>query len=341
MVAVCGLSGNFAAGAENGPIAAQMDTFTAPDGANYFALSMKPAATAPDGAARDIVVLFNTSASQQGDYRVKSLDTLKGFLAGLGAGDRVRLVAVDVNAIALTKTFVAPNSSEMAEAIKELDARVPLGATDMEKAVEAVLGSFMGESKNPRAAVYIGDGRSAANLLGTETFEKLASQLADARIAVSSYAIGSRVYFPLIGALAAQTGGTVIGDSETLAAPDAGRLLSGAADASVLWPTAVAWPASVTEVFPKRLPPMRSDRETVVLGTFKGKEPLNVQVSADGVAGPQKLAFSVTPSASDDGNSYLAMLIDQARIDGGVTLPLVGTASLAERVGPSARWCII
>ena len=183
-------------GRGHGPIAAHMDTFSTPDGANYFALSMKPAAAVPAAGPRDIVVLFNTSASQMGEYRAKALEALKGFLAGLGAGDRVRLVAVDLNAIPLTKTFVAPDGSEMGEALKELDARVPLGATDMEKAIGAVVGSFGGESKNPRAAVYIGDGRSAANLLGTETFEKLATQLADARIAVSSYADRSSRVFP-------------------------------------------------------------------------------------------------------------------------------------------------
>ena len=133
MVAVGALMGRSAVGADSSPIAARMDTFANPDGVSSFALSMKPAAVAPTPGARDIVVLFNTSASQTGDYRAKAIEALKGFLAGLAAGDRVRLVAVDLNAIPLTKTFVAPNGKEMAEALAALDARVPLGATDMAK----------------------------------------------------------------------------------------------------------------------------------------------------------------------------------------------------------------
>ena len=35
-------------------------------------------------------------------------------------------------------------------------------------------------------------------------------------------------------------------------------------------------------------------------------------------------------AASDDSNNYLTQLVEQARVDGGVTLPLVGSASLAE-----------
>ena len=84
----------------------------------------------------------------------------------------------------------------------------------MSKAIEAVVDSYSGESKNARAAVYIGDGRSAAHLLEADEFEKLAGRLADARIPVSSYAVGLRLDPQLLGALAVQSGGTVIVDSE-------------------------------------------------------------------------------------------------------------------------------
>ena len=46
-----------------------------------------------------------------------------------------------------------------------LNARMPLGSNDMEKALTAAAASFGAESKNPRAVVYIGDGSSRANLL--------------------------------------------------------------------------------------------------------------------------------------------------------------------------------
>ena len=69
MVAAYELGSGLALGAESGPIAAHMDTFSTPQGASYFALSMKPSMAAPAAGPRDIVVLFNTSASQMGQYR--------------------------------------------------------------------------------------------------------------------------------------------------------------------------------------------------------------------------------------------------------------------------------
>ena len=191
-----------------------------------------------------------------------------------------------------------------------------------------------------RAVVYIGDGRSTANLLATDKFEKLIQKLDDLRIPVSSYVVGARVDRQLPGALAAQTGGTVILDAEALPAAEVGRQLAGAVKATVLWPTAATWPAEMTAVFPKRTPPLRGDRETVLIGTLKGKGPLSAELTVEGPAGPQKLAVSVPPSTSDDSNHYLIPLVEQARTDGGLTLPLVGAASLADArqvIGASVR----
>jgi hypothetical protein len=166
-------------------VATHMDVFSAPNGTNYFALGLKPN-TATPAAQHDVVVLVNTSASQAGDYRAKAIEALKGFLAALPTGDKVHLIAVDLTAVPLTRTFVAPSSKDMTEALAALDQRTPLGATDMGKAIDSISQAFAGVPSGARAAVYIGDGRSRANLLGTEEFQKLTSQLADSRIPVSS-----------------------------------------------------------------------------------------------------------------------------------------------------------
>ena len=111
MVAALGAWGGSAIAAE----AAALDLFTAPDGTNYFSFAVKAPATAAATGPHEIVALFNTSTSQVGEDRTKALAGLKSFLASLPAGDRVRLVAVDLNAIPLTQGFVAPGSKEMEE----------------------------------------------------------------------------------------------------------------------------------------------------------------------------------------------------------------------------------
>src|SRR5688500_9931902 len=60
-----------------------------------------------------------------------------------------------------------------------------------------------------RTVLYIGDGLSAANLLGTDSFRSLVEMLAKERIPVSSYAIGPQCDARLLAALANQTGGNL------------------------------------------------------------------------------------------------------------------------------------
>ena len=181
----------------------------------------------------------------------------------------------------------------------------------------------------PRAAIYIGDGSSRASL-SVEKFQQLASSLAEQRIPLSGYAVGPNVDKQLLGSLAVQTGGVVIDDKSGASAAEAGRALAAAANATVFWPGAVKWPAEIGEVFPKTLPPLRSDRDTVVVGTLKGKDAMQIEAPVEGPGGRKTLTWNVAAAKSNDDNNYLGSLVEAARVAGGVDLPLVGSASLED-----------
>ncbi len=70
----------------------------------FYALSVKPdAAALPHKAdAHDIVVVFDTSASQSGEFRERGLVTLQAFLAKLNPADRVCVLAVDTSVAPMT-----------------------------------------------------------------------------------------------------------------------------------------------------------------------------------------------------------------------------------------------
>ena len=158
------------------------------------------------------------------------------MLATLGEKTKVQLMAVDVNAVPMSQGFVAADSPEMAQALAKLDKRVPLGATDMQKALQAAVAGFDEASTNPKSVVYMGDGISAANFLGTNAFEQVVSQLVDSRVPVSVHAIGPKVDLPGLNALAGQTGGRVIADWDKATPEQVGADLAAAAQAVVVWP---------------------------------------------------------------------------------------------------------
>ena len=315
--------------------AARMETFAAADGSEYFALAVLPGADQRPAApsAHDIVVLFDTSASQVNHFRDKGLDALEFFLGSLGENDRVRLMAVDIDAVPLTPTFVAPASAEMQAALAGLRTRTPLGTTDMHKAVTATISSFDGKeltTDRARSAVYIGDGMSLGGLVASAEMQQGINQLVAKQISVNSFAVGPRVDAQLLGVLANHTGGMLLVDSENLNGKQFGGYLAESAVGAVAWPTKVSLPGSVTEFYPKQFPPLRFNRDTVVVGLGKPVAEVSITVEASVQGKPVALSWTTAPVATADDHSYLPELIDLARKDGGLSLPTVGSNGLKE-----------
>lgn len=320
--------------AESNAEAARLSTYDKPGGESYFALSLSPNVTPRVVSAHDVVVLIDTSASQTGDFRDKGLAALDSMLAGLSESDRVQLLAVDLNSVPLTDgKFVGAKSKEMAQALSTLRQRVPLGSTDMAAALTEALACYGPAALTDgrgRAVVYIGDGMSTARLIAHGKFGQLVDGFVAARAPISSFAVGPRLDNELLGALANHTGGILAVDSDDVTAAQFGNYLAAAAEAPVIWPKSISLPATLTEVYPKKVPPLRFDRDTVLVGVGKAAEAVNVGVKADVDGKEQELLWNVKPTASNDDQAYLVELVQIAKRNGGVGLPTVGSAGLAE-----------
>ena len=179
------------------------------DGETSYALSLTADMPNKEVDAVDVVVLFDTSASQQGAYRETAIESLKALITGLRPSDRVQVVAVDLNARPLNKDFAAASDPAIAEALTALGQQAPLGTTDLGAALDAAVKQFEMAESGSRAIVYIGDGISMANLLDAPTIAPLVAKMQAARVPVSSYAVGPETDPQLLAVLANQTGGNV------------------------------------------------------------------------------------------------------------------------------------
>jgi hypothetical protein len=100
---------------------AELRTYQRDDGQTYFALCIVPPPdTAPANQPRDVVILFDTSASQAGMYRETGLAAVEACLAKLGPQDRVQVVAADLDARPITTQFVSADSNELRTAVTSL-----------------------------------------------------------------------------------------------------------------------------------------------------------------------------------------------------------------------------
>ena len=182
------------------------------------------------------MILVSTAASQAGDYRAKSLATLQAALARLDPSDRVKLVAFDLDAAPLTRGFAAPNSPEMAAALKTLKQRVPLGACDLQRALDTAAKSFAGDSKSPRAILYVGDGSSLRQRALARTVRPRGQRSGRPAAPVIAFGVGPQIQEQMLGALASRTGGIVVAEHADVGAGAYGDRLAQAVHGSVLWP---------------------------------------------------------------------------------------------------------
>lgn len=310
---------------------ARLATFDTSTGEISFALSLMPnVQNVADQAVRSVVV-FDTSASQTGQYRDDGLGVLKSMLMGMEERCRVNLVAADVRAVSLTGGFVEPTGAEMKQAFAKLENRTPLGAMEMNAALRGALACFDGGDNMRRSIVFIGDGLSRANVLQADEFGKLTADLVENRVSVSSYAIGPERDVHLLAALANHTGGMVFVDSdEDGFAGRAGMTLADSARGIVVWPTSVDLPDTMQEVYPSPTPPFRTDRDTILIGVLDNRTPQQLTITAEVAGNPVKLRWNLTPELSNDEFGFLPQLIAETRDDKGLTLPTAGSAGLRE-----------
>ena len=134
---------------------ARLDTYVKPDGSGYFALSLSPNKSLPAASANEVVVLFDTSASQVGVFRDRALAALRAFAGECQPTDRVQLIAVDLTAVPMTDSFVAVDSQAWKDGIEKLEHRVPLGATDIPLALRSALACYSAGATSAKTVVYI------------------------------------------------------------------------------------------------------------------------------------------------------------------------------------------
>jgi hypothetical protein len=316
---------------EFGNETARLATFDNAQGETSFALSISPQVDSRKQLASDIVIFVDTSASQTGVFKKDSIATLKHLMTGLTRDDRVKLVAMDIDPVDLTNGFVRVDSPEIANALAKLENRVALGSTDIGAMVDSTVNQFTNDSKRNRNVIYIGDGVSRDGFLNNSQFVKAISAMTKNHISFSSYAIGPERNIELMAALANNTGGNLYIDSDDDAAMKNGAEgLAQTVHGSVFWPTKSQFSENVNEVYPAQVPPLRTDRDTVLIGSLSGHGDVKIIIDGQINGQPVRMNWPLTTEKSSVDFAFLPKLVDMARQDKGLTLPTLGSAGLRE-----------
>ena len=296
-----------------------------------FAISLTVDSVDVSQRSSDIVVYVDTSASQTGIYKRDSIKTLQQLLRHLNSEDRVKVIAIDLEPVAMTKGFVSPGSAELTTAIEKLNKRVALGSTDIELMLNSAANEFETKTGKNKNVIYIGDGISRAGILHNEAFGKAVVSLIDNQISASSFAIGPNRNIEMMAALANHTGGNLFVDTDHEDSVRTGAsALAQTVHGSVFWPKSVNISENVVDVFPRRVPPIRMDRDSILVGTMADRSAVELTIAGSVEGIPTTMKWDLQPEASNEDFSFLTGLIFKARKDAGLTMPTVGSEGLRE-----------
>jgi tetratricopeptide (TPR) repeat protein len=300
-------------------------------GSHFFALSLQadPVGNYPLAESYEVAILVDTSATQTGSVRIEALEVLHEIAASLPVGTRTALLACDVDTLDLSGGLIETTDAKWETAVARLEKRIPLGTTNLGGALSAAAKLFSNASSQ-RTIVYLGDGINRANLLNKQQHRQLIDQLVESKITVNALAIGPVVDLASLAAIANQTGGIVLSRDAIAESTQAiGRHLAHASTMPVLWIEEARLPAELVSYFPQRFPPLRMDRDSVVVG--QASSAVNAgTVSLTGTAAGQEvqLEWQVSAEASNPDMGFLAAVVNQASRDGGVTMPALGSEGL-------------
>ncbi len=312
--------------AQAGEPTARLISFQPPAGDLVYALSLQAGDLPAVAGTTEHVLLVDTSASQAGAHRKQGLGVLEGYLARLGKNDVVSLYAVDSDVKPLTKGFVPAGSADLKSAVVAIKRRIPLGASNLMPALRSAINGATTDSR--RVVTYIGDGMSTSQLIDPATMRKYVEECRDARVVVSAYAVGPRTDLVLLGILAHQTGGVlmideVIDDTRSTA-KDLGGDLALAQSQPVLYVKGLLGKPELTNLLPAAVPPLRSDRTTVLLGRGTLPEQLAVEVAGTVGTARQTINWQLERPEPLAINAFLVGLRSMAEADRGLSVPTAG-----------------
>ena len=317
--------------------AVPIETCLSEEGKTCFAVPLT--LPAPDRAeGTDMLIAVDLSAGQLSrQVREEARNAVSALIAGLPRGSRVQVFVLsnEMTPIASTPGFVGATPELAAAAAADLARETPLGAMDLKKGIQSAREALNGlDGANRKSIVFIGRGVSTASFFNRHEAARLTAGLVEDRITFSAFANGAVTNNNALASLVFQTGGA-IADLRIKEGAEAGACLAAASAAAVGWleNDDLAEQLGADALYPARLPPIRSDRETFLIGEgdlpSENPIPLTLEV-ADAAGTRSTLELSLTAAPPKEENRSLARMVREAAKDGGIALPIPGRALLRE-----------
>ncbi|MHB1425055.1 MAG: hypothetical protein ACYC3I_17935 [Gemmataceae bacterium] len=308
-----------------------------------LAVQVKPPLKAAPARPRDYLVLIDTAAHMAGGDLKTAQTLVHNFLSRLGGEDRVALWTVNTKHHDLTNGFqpcqdlpaavqeagqtnlltALDKGAKKSEACRKLHAALkklgddyPAGAVNLRDSLPEAIKLFDGKRDRQHVILFLGGGQSIAGPIDADLRASLCKDMTANQIAFYSVPMGSYLDPYNLHGFANYTGGKVV--RHGLGSTPAKWLanLFEALAQPILYDGEIKLPAKVVDVLPTKLPPLRSDVPTLVVGKFDGEPAKNethfdytLTGKLDGVE--TRVEISEKMPKPDEDNYFLVNMLDQ------------------------------
>jgi tetratricopeptide (TPR) repeat protein len=297
-------------------------TYQPRDGDMLFAWQIRPTVEAATARPRDLLVVVDASASQAGKPLQQARQIISSLSSGLTAGDRMDIWVISTPAAtrSLTRGLVAAESQEVQRAAADLtDLEYGSGATDLKTGLNKALVTIAPNPGRQQALVFLGDGESTYNPLGEDDRIALGARMDRDEIGFFAVPLGIKVNAQNLHGLASLTGGNVVRVQEDLdnvnrRAEFIARLKA-ALDVPVVKVETAKFGDEVGEAYPTKLPPLRTDKPTLVVGKLAKPAATRVSLKVNGLVAGRKVALDLAhdlPAPRPD-HYFLNLMLSQWR----------------------------
>lgn len=294
-------------------------TYQPRDGELLFAWQVQPTLTAPAARPRDVLVMVDTSASQAGRPLQQARHIVTSLANNLTAEDRVSVWSLSTPAATreLSKGFQPANSENVIEAAKALtEVEYGSGATDLKGGIEKALLTMAPNRSRHQVVLYLGDGESAFKRVTEADRIALGTTMDQADMYFFAVPLGLKLDPHNLHGLAALTGGAVVRVQEDVALPTGQKefitRLKTSLDVPVAKPVNWKFGDEVAESYPTKLPPLRADRSTLVMGKL-AKPAAAVTLTVNAIVNKKAVALNLTQPlpASQIEHFFLNLMVNQ------------------------------
>jgi len=279
----------------------------------YFLMTLSPPVTVKGPAAKDIVVVSDTSGSMQGDKMAQNQKALKYIVNALSPEDRFSLVEFNTDAEAFSSKLMSATDDNKKAADKFIDDLEARGGTNIGDALSLATTILNEESTRPAYLVLITDGEPTVGKTGVDNLLKSIKSKRDIRI--FDFGVGYDVNTRLLNKLAEDHHGTsqYVEPSESLEIALSNFYQK--IKSPVLSDVKITYDGiGVKDVYPKEVKDIFAGQQVLLIGRYKGEGRATLKLAGTINGEAKDYAFPMEFAKEDAGHSYLPRLWAMRRI---------------------------